>query len=81
MGTVSGLPPVIEGHTPGLGLPAVCEIAMRHGGGVSLTGAPEGKAVRVTIAGDLPEDPAPLRAPKFVEDGYPLEETELSVLG
>ena len=54
---------------------------MRHGGGVSLTGAPEGKAVRVTIAGDLPEDPAPLRAPKFVEDGYPLEETELSVLG
>ena len=81
VGTVSGLPPVIEGHTPGLGLPAVCEIAMRHGGGVSLTGAPEGKAVRVTIAGDLPEDPAPLRAPKFVEDGYPLEETELSVLG
>lgn len=80
VGTASGLPPDIEGHTPGLGLPTVCEIAMRHGGGVALVGAPEGKAVRVTIADDLPEDPAILRAPRFVEDGYPLEETELSVL-
>ena len=81
VGTASGLPPAVEGHTAGLGLPAVCEIAMRHGRGVSLIGTPEGKAVRVTLAADLPEDPAPLHGPRFVEDGCPLEETELSVLG
>lgn len=80
VGTRNGMPPVIEGHTPGLGLPAVCEIAMRHGGGVSVADAVEGKAVRVTFAADLPEDPAMLRTSAMMEDGYALEETELSVL-
>lgn len=80
VGTVSGLPPEIEGHMPGLGLPAVCEIAMRHGGGLSLVGAPEGKAVRFTMPDDLPEDVHILRASKMVEEGVSLEETELSVL-
>ena len=79
VGTLSGIPPQIEGHTPGLGLPAVCEIAMRHGGGVSVVDAPEGKAVRVTYADDLCADQHTLHAPK-VSDGFPIEETELSVL-
>ena len=30
VGTASGLPPVIEGHTPGLGLPTVCELSLIH---------------------------------------------------
>lgn len=79
VGTLRGIPPQIEGHTPGLGLPAVSEIAMRHGGGVSVVDAPEGKAVRVTYADDLRADPHALRAPK-ISEGFPIEETELSVL-
>lgn len=79
VGTLRGIPPQIEGHTPGLGLPAVCEIAMRHGGGASVVDAPEGKAVRVTYADDLCADPHALRAPK-ISEGFPIEETELSVL-
>ena len=79
VGTLNGLPPQIEGHTPGLGLPAVCEIAMRHGGGVSVVDAPEGKSVRVTYGDDLCEDAHTLHAPK-ISDGFPIEETELSVL-
>lgn len=81
VGTTSGLLPDIEGNTPGLGLPAVCEIAMRHGGGLSLVGAPEGKAVRFTMPDDLPEDVHLLRASNMVKEGISLEETELSVLG
>ncbi len=80
VGTLSGVPPQIEGHTPGLGLPAVCEIAMRHGGGVSLVDAPEGKAIRVTYANDLHPDPFSLYAPK-ISEGLSIEDTELSVLG
>lgn len=80
VGTLSGMPPQIEGHTSGLGLPAVCEIAMRHGGGVSLVDAPEGKAVRVTYASDLCPDPFALYAPK-ISEGLSIEETELSVIG
>ena len=79
VGTLRGIPPQIEGHTPGLGLPVVSEIAMRHGGGVSVVDAPEGKAVRVTYADDLCADPYALRAPG-ISEGFPLEETELSVL-
>lgn len=79
VGTVNGIPPSIDGHMAGLGLPAVCEIAMRHGGGVSLCGAPEGKAIRVTLCDDLIESPHTLRMPVF-SDGYSLQETELSVL-
>lgn len=79
MGTVTGILPAVEGHIAGLGLPTVCEIAMRHGGGVSLVSAPEGKTIRVTIVDDLEACSHNLHAPCF-SDGYTLQETELSVL-
>lgn len=80
MRTINNMPPDIEGNTPGLGLPVVCEIAMRHWGGLSLVGAPEGKAVRFTMPDNLREDAHVLRSSNIVREGFLLEDTELSVL-
>lgn len=71
-----------QGTPPGLGLPLIQRIAQLHGGSLLLSPREGGGSqLHFTIA-HLPESLADhnLHAPMILEDGYPLEEIEFSVL-
>lgn len=72
-----------QGTPPGLGLPLIQRIAQLHGGSLLLSPREGGGSqLHFTIA-HLPETLADhnLYAPMILEDGYPLEEVEFSILG
>ena len=72
-----------QGTPPGLGFPLIQRIAQLHGGSLLLSPREGGGSqLHFTIA-HLPESLADhnLHAPMILEDGYPLEEVEFSVLG
>ena len=71
-----------QGTPPGLGLPLIQRIAQLHGGSLLLSPREGGGSqLHFTIA-HLPESLADhnLHAPMILEDGYPLEEIEFSIL-
>lgn len=66
---------------PGLGLPAVCAVARRHQGMLTLEQRADGqKALRLSFPADLPAEPPQLRAPTQFHAGYDRAEIEFSVL-
>lgn len=66
---------------PGLGLPAVCAVAQRHRGTLTLEQRPDGwKALRLSFPADLPAELPQLRAPTQFHAGYDRAEIEFSVL-
>lgn len=72
-----------QGTPPGLGLPLVQRIAQLHGGSLLLSPRESGGSQLHFTLAHLPESLADhnLRAPMILEDGYPLEEVEFSILG
>ena len=71
-----------QGTPPGLGLPLVQRIALLHGGSLLLSPREGGGSQLHFTLAHLPESLADhnLRAPMILEDGYPLEEVEFSIL-
>lgn len=71
-----------QGTPPGLGLPLIQRIAQLHGGSLLLSPREGGGSQLHFTLAHLPESLADhnLHAPMILEDGYPLEEIEFSVL-
>ena len=71
-----------QGTPPGLGLPLIQRIAQLHGGSLLLSPREGGGSQLHFTLAHLPDALADhnLHAPMILEDGYPLEEVEFSIL-